>query len=273
MPAGVGIGLRTPHHGALAATRPALDFLEVHSENFFGGGAALATLLGLREDYAVSLHGVGLSLGGTDPLDEEHLARLAALAARCEPLFVSEHLAWGSFSGRHANEQLPMPYTGEAVAHLAARIARVQEALGREILVENVTAYHRFPESTLAEAEFVVEVCRRAGCRLLLDVNNVHVNAANHGFDAGAFIAAIPPGLVAEVHLAGHEASDGLLVDTHAAPVDEAVWALYARTLRRFGPVPTLVERDAALPPLPELVAEAHRARRAMHAAREAVPA
>lgn len=272
MPAPVGIGLRTPHHGAFAATRPALGFIEVHSENYFGGGAPRAWLARVRTDYAVSLHGVGLSLGGTDPLDEEHLARLADLVSVCDPLFVSEHLSWGSFRGRHANELLPMPFTREAVRHFAARIARVQDRLRRRILVENVSAYWRFPEADMDEAQFVAEVAAASGCAILLDVNNVAVNAANHGGDPRRFLEAIPVGAVAEIHLAGHERVDGIVLDTHAAPVDEAVWTLYADAVARFGSVPTLVERDAKLPPLETLVAEAHRAAEVMAAA-ELVPA
>lgn len=272
MPAPVGIGLRAPHHGAFAASQPALGFIEVHSENYFGGGAPRAWLARVRADYAVSLHGVGLSLGGPDPLDEEHLGRLAGLVSACDPLFVSEHLSWGSLGGRHANELLPMPFTREAVTHLAARIGRVQDRLGRRILVENVSAYWRFPEGAMEEAQFVAEVAAASGCAILLDVNNVWVNAANHGGDPRRFLEAIPAGMVAEMHLAGHERVDALVLDTHAAPVAESVWALYADAVARFGPVPTLVERDANLPPLETLVAEAHRAAAVM-AAVEPVPA
>ena len=258
----IGIGLRAPHYRALAERAPALDLLELHAENFFcEGGAAPAWLARLRERYALSVHGVGLSLGSADPLDEEHLARLAALVARFEPALVSEHLSWSSFGGRHANELLPLPCTGEAVAHVAARIAHVQERLGRAILIENVSAYARFPESSIAEWEFVSEVARRAGCRVLLDVNNVWVNGANHGFDPARYVDAIDGALVGEFHVAGFGHGTHGLVDTHAAPVAEPVWNLYAHAVARMGPRPTIVERDANIPPLEELLAEAARAR------------
>ena len=263
MAAPVGIGLRAPHYAALAERRPELGFLEVHSENYFGGGAPLAWLQRFRRDYPLSLHGVGLSLGSADPLDEGHLAKLAALAARVDPMLVSEHLSWGSIDGRHANELLPLPFTEEAVIHVAARVQHVQERLGRRILVENVSQYHAFPESCLGEAQFVADVVRRAGCGLLLDVNNIHVNAMNLGVDAQAYLATIDPASVGEIHLGGHEESDGLLVDTHGAPVAEAVWQLYAAAIGRIGPRPTLIERDTRIPPLDELLAEAQRAREA----------
>ena len=259
---GVGIGLRAPHYRELAERRPALALLEVHSENFMGcGGAPLAWLERFRADYALSLHGVGLSLGSADPLDEAHLARLARLVERFEPALVSEHLAWSSIDGRHAHELLPLPYTEECAAHLARRIARVQDRLRRPILVENVTAYARWPQSAMPEWDFVAEVARRAGCGVLLDVNNVWVNAANHGFDPRRFLEAIPREAVGEFHLAGFEATPEGLVDTHGAPVAPEVWALHAAALERFGPCPTIIERDANIPPLATLLAEAARAR------------
>lgn len=260
-PAAVGIGLRAPHYQALARSRPALGFLEVHAENFFAeGGPALAALAGLRADYPVSLHGVGLSLGSAEGIDTEHLERLARLERRIEPWAVSEHLSWSRAAGRHANDLLPLPFTREAVEVVAANVQRVQERLGRRILVENVSAYLAWPEDEMAEWDFVEAVARRCGCGVLLDVNNVFVNAANHAFDARAYLDAIDPRLVDEVHLAGHERLEGLLIDTHAAPVSEEVWSLYEHALRRMGPRPTLIERDAAIPPLPALLAEARRA-------------
>lgn len=260
LPARVGIGLRAPHYAGLAERRPPLAFLEAHSENFFGGGAAVAWLERMRALYPLSLHGVGLSLGSCDPLDERHMARLDALVRRFEPLFVSEHLSWSSFGGRHANDLLPLPFSEEAIAHVAGRIGAMQDRLGREILVENVSAYVRLDPSAMPEWAFVSEVVRRAGCKLLLDVNNVWVNAVNHGFDPADFLAAIDPASVAEIHLAGHERAEGLLVDTHAAPVADEVWALYARAIARLGPKPTLIEWDADIPPLDVLLAEAGRA-------------
>ncbi len=253
-----GIGLRAPHYAEIARRRPPLAFLEVHSENYFGeGGQPLAWLERLRADYALSLHGVGLSLGGADPLDETHLARLEALARRFEPALVSEHLAWSSALGRHANDLLPLAFTPEAVARVVARVQAVQERLGRPILVENVSSYLEFADSVLCEWEFVAEVVRRSGCGVLLDVNNVWVSAANHGFDPRRYLAAIEPASVAEIHLAGFEAVGGLLIDTHGARVSAEVWDLYDEALARFGPRPTLVEWDTNIPELDVLLAEA----------------
>lgn len=256
-----GIGLRTPHFEALADRRPALAFIEVHSENYFAdGGPALAWLERFRADYPVSLHGVGLSLGSADPLDRTHLARLARLAARIEPALVSEHLCWSAIDGRHLNELLPLPYTEEALRTVCARVREAQDFLGRRILVENVSSYLRFASSTLAEGEFVAEVARRTGCAILLDVNNAYVNATNHGTDAREFLAAIDPATVGEIHLAGFTATEDGLIDTHGAPVSEPVWALYAETVARLGPVPTLIEWDTDIPALDVLLAEAARA-------------
>jgi len=257
-----GIGLRAPHHAEILRRRPALGFLEVHSENYFAaGGPALAGLERFRAAYPLSLHGVGLSLGSADPIDAGHLRRLAGLARRFEPLFVSEHLCWSSVDGRHANELLPLPYTEEALAHVVARIGAVQDALGRELLVENVSCYHAFAAAAMPEWEFVAEAARRSGCRLLLDVNNIWVNACNHGFDAREYLAAIPRGAVAEIHLAGYEEAEGLLIDTHGARVSEPVWALYAEAVARFGARPTLVEWDTDIPALDVLLEECERAR------------
>lgn len=271
-----GIGLRGPHVAALLERRPALAFVEVHSENYFGdGGPALAALERVRAEWPVSLHGVGLSLGSVDPVDARHLAKLERLVARIEPLLVSEHLSWSAFGGVHANDLLPLPFDEEAVVHVAARIARVQDALGRPLLVENVSRYHAFASSTMGEAQFVAEVVRRSGCRLLLDVNNVWVNAVNHGLDPHAYLAALDGATIDEIHLAGHERTAQGLLDSHAAPVSAEVWALYREAVERFGPRRTLVEWDAALPPLATLVAEAATAERiAGEAARsEAMPA
>lgn len=260
-PARAGIGLRTPHFEALAALRPPLSFIEVHSENYFAdGGPALAWLERFRADYAVSLHGVGMSLGSADPLDRGHLARLARLAGRIEPALVSEHLCWSSVGGVHLGELLPLPCTEEALAHVCDRVSAVQEALGRRILVENVSAYVRFAASTIPEGEFVAEVARRTGCGVLLDLNNAWVNAVNHDTDVRAFLEAIDPASVGEIHLAGYEATPDGLVDTHGAPVCAEVWALYEETIARLGPVPTLVEWDTDIPALGALLAEAGRA-------------
>jgi uncharacterized protein (UPF0276 family) len=255
----VGVGLRAPHLEEILERRPALGFVEVHSENYFG--AAAATLDRVRRDYAVSLHGVGLSLGSADPLDHRHLAKLDRLARRIDPLFVSEHLSWSRIDGRHANELLPMPFTVAAAIHVASRIAEAQERLGRRLLVENVSAYHAFPGAELEEREFVAEVIRRSGCALLLDVNNIHVNAANFGFDPRRYLGAVDAARVEQYHLGGHEARGDLLVDTHAARVSRPVWSLYREAVERIGPRPTLIEWDAALPPLDTLLDEARAAR------------
>ncbi len=260
--ASFGIGLRAPHYAAILERRPALDFLEVHSENFFcAGGAALDWLERFRSAYPLSFHGVGLSLGSADPLDERHLARLDALARRFEPALVSEHLSWSSFGARHANDLLPLPYTEEALAHVVERIERVQERLARAILVENVSSYVQLAHPGIPEWEFVSEVARRSGCGVLLDVNNVWVNSVNHGFDARRYIAAIDPRAVGEIHLAGFERQGGLLVDTHGARVSADVWALYDAALARIGPRPTLVEWDTDIPALDVLLDEARIAR------------
>jgi len=261
LPLAAGIGLRAPHVREVLATRPAVPWFEVHSENYFAdGGPTLAVLDRIRGDYPVSLHGVGMSLGSTDPLDRDHVAKLSRLIARVEPAIVSEHLCWSGVGGHHFNDLLPLPYTDEALDHVCARVARVQDLLGCEIAVENVSAYVAHRESTMTEAQFVADVARRTGCRLLLDVNNVYVNAVNHGFDADLYIAAIPPGTVAEYHLAGFETNGTCLIDTHGAPVAADVWALYARTVARIGPRPTLIEWDTALPAFAVLEGEARTA-------------
>ena len=260
---GAGIGLRTPHVRQVRDERPAVPWLEVHSENYYAdGGPALAALLRIRADYPLSLHGVGMSLGSTDPLDRTHLGKLARLIARTEPALVSEHLCWSGVGGRALNDLLPLPYTEEALAHVCARVAEVQDFLGRELLVENVSSYLAFADATIPEWEFVAAVTRRTGCKLLCDVNNIHVNAVNHSFDADVYLAALPRDAVAEIHLAGFEATDTCLIDTHGAPVAPEVWALYRRAIARFGPVPTLIEWDTDIPPLATLLAEAATAQR-----------
>jgi len=263
-----GIGLRAPHYEAIARTRPRLSFLEVHSENFFGdGGPPLAWLERFRADYALSLHGVGLSLGTAGALDDTHLAKLEALVERFEPALVSEHLCWSAIGGRFANDLLPLPYTREALANVVSQIGRVQERLGRRILVENVSSYLEFEASTIPEWEFVAEAARASGCGILLDVNNIHVNSVNHGFDALAYLDAIPAAAVEEIHLAGYEESEGMLIDTHGARVSPEVWTLYDAALERLGPRPTLIEWDTDIPELDVLLAEAARATRSLERA------
>jgi uncharacterized protein (UPF0276 family) len=243
----------------------------VHSENFFGaGGAPLDWLERFRAAYPLSLHGVGLSLGSCDPLDERHLASLEALVRRCEPMLVSEHLSWSSFGGVHANDLLPLPYTEESLGHVVERIERVQERLARRILVENVSSYVTFEHSTIPEWEFVSEAARRSGCGILLDVNNVWVNSVNHGLDARRYIASIDASLVGEIHLAGFERAGELLIDTHGVRVSAEVWALYAATIERTGARPTLVEWDTDIPALDVLLDEARIARTHLAGAKRA---
>lgn len=263
LPARAGIGLRDPHHRQVLAELPAVGWLEVHSENFFGpGGQPLRVLEAVRRHYPLSLHGVGMSLGSSDELSLRHLGKLKALVDRLEPAAISEHLCWSSVNGRFLNDLLPLPYTEEALAHVVTRIDRMQEVLGRTIMVENVSSYLRFAASALPEWEFLAEVSRRSGCAILLDVNNIHVSAANHGFDARAYLRGIPREAVGEIHLAGYSEVDDFLVDTHSRPVQEVVWRLYAEALQRFGPVATLIEWDNDIPRLEVLVAEAAKADR-----------
>lgn len=276
LPARAGIGLRGPHIDELLARKPALDWLEVHSENYFGdGGRALRQLELVRADYALSLHGVGLSLGSTDPLNQNHLTKLKRLAERVEPHSISEHLCWSSVGGRFLNDLLPLPYSEEALATVCCNISQAQDFLGRRLLIENVSSYIQFRDQALDEWDFLAEVARRCDCDILLDVNNIYVSAMNHGFDAQRYLAAIPPQRVAEIHLAGHErdvdgdgsGGDDFLIDTHSRPVCEAVWSLYADALARFGPRPTLVEWDADLPTLDVLIGEAAKAQVLLDAA------
>jgi hypothetical protein len=238
------------------------DWFEVVSENFMiRGGRPLAVLERARAAAPVVLHGVSLSLGSTDPLDERYLAELRALVARVEPAWVSDHLCWGGVGGHHAHDLLPLPYTEEALAHVAGRVRAVQDRLGRRILVENVSSYLTFTHSTMPEWTFLAAVAEEADCGILLDVNNVYVSAVNHGFSAEEYVDALPAGRIGQIHLAGHSDKGTHLLDTHDHPVVPAVWALYRRAVERFGRVSTLVEWDDRIPPLEEVLAEAERAR------------
>lgn len=271
----VGIGWRQPHYETLLAERPALGFIEVHSENFFAdGGLTLAVLDAGRAAYDVSLHGVGLALGSAAGLDERHLARLARLVERVQPRWVSDHACFARVgSGLHAADLLPIPFNDESLAVMACHVDQVQQRLGRAMLVENISAYVGWAGDTLAEPEFFNALTQRSGCGLLLDVNNLFVNARNAGLapDAAAreamrWVDAIRPGSVGEIHLAGHcEQADGLVIDDHGGRVRDEVWQVYEHALRRFGPTPTLIEWDTAVPELEVLLAEAGRAR-ARHA-------
>lgn len=253
-----GIGLRTPHYRELLDTLPPTGWLEVHSENYFGdGGQPHHFLTRLRQHYPLSVHGVGLGLGSAAPLEIAHLEKLRTLIERYEPFLVSDHICWGRAEGRHLNDLLPLPYTEEALAHFCERVDVVQNAIGREMLVENVSSYLRYAHSTIPEWQFVAEVTRRTGCGLLLDINNVYVNAVNHGFDAREYLDAIPGDAVREIHLAGFDDSGPCLIDTHGTPVCDAVWELYAHTIRRIGGRPTLIEWDTDIPALSVLLQHA----------------
>jgi uncharacterized protein len=263
-PQRAGIGLRGPHLAAVVASPPAVGFLEVHPENYMGGGPALCALERLRRDRPISLHGVGLSLGGTDGVDAGHLDRLAALVDRLNPLLVSEHLSWSIVEGVYLNDLLPLPYTEEALEVTARHIDKVQLRLGRPILVENPSSYLRYRHSTIEEPAFLAELARRTGCGLLCDISNIHVSGRNLGFDPLAYLAELPGAAIGEFHLAGHSINDvdgqEILIDDHGAAVAEPVWALYRAAITRFGRRPTLVEWDSRLPDLAVLLGEAAKA-------------
>lgn len=274
IPARAGIGLRSDHYRAVQECLPNVGWLEVHSENYFdANGAALACLKQVRANYPISLHGVGLSLGSTDPLNRAHLAQLKTLIETIEPGFISEHLSWSSVGGRYINDLLPLPYTEEALAHFTQRVQQTQDLLGRRLLIENPSSYLRYVHSTIPEHEFLLAVARVSGCGILLDVNNVYVSAINHRWDAQHYIDALPAHLVMEMHLAGHVQKHingvDLLIDSHNQPVAEPVWKLYGHAAQRFPGTPTLIEWDSDLPPLAVLVAESERAQRMMTGAEE----
>jgi uncharacterized protein (UPF0276 family) len=267
MPCSAGIGLRAPHYGEILATRPHVGWFEAHSENYFGeGGQPLYFLERVRSLYPLSLHGVGLSLGSADPLDREHLRQLKSLVARFEPALVSEHLSWGAVAGRHFNDLLPLPYTEEALGIVSAHVRQTQDFLGRQILIENISAYLQFRHATMAEPDFIAALVSASGCGVLLDVNNLHVNAVNHGIDPLAYLERIPLQAVMEIHLAGFDSAAGMLIDTHGKGVAEPVWELYRHALARCGPTPTLIEWDTDIPALPVLLDEAGRAQEMLEA-------
>jgi hypothetical protein len=260
---GHGIGLRPPHYRqVLADGAPGIDWFEVISENFLApGGPPRRILRAVRERFPVVLHGVSMNLGSADPLDLAHLDRLRALCAEIEPALVSDHLCFTGVDGATGHDLWPLPSTRAALEHLVARVHAAQERLGRQLLVENVSAYVRYAHADMAEHELLAELTRRTGCGLLLDVNNVFVSAQNLGFDAEAYLAGLPVDAVKQIHLAGHRDCGTHLLDTHDEPVRDEVWALYATATERFGAVPTLIERDDKLPPLAALVDEAQQAR------------
>lgn len=269
IPSCAGIGLRFPHHQAVLDERPKVGWLEVHTENYMGGGAPLRYLDAIRRDYPVALHGVGLSLGSADDLDTIHLQRIRNAVERIEPGLVSEHLSWSFAAGDYLGDLLPLPLTEEALGVVCEHVDRVQLYLGRRILIENPSSYLRFAYSTIPEWEFLTAVASRTGCGILCDVNNIYVTASNHGFDASRYLAALSPADVVEFHLAGHAARElaggvTLRIDDHGSRVAPAVWALYDEALRRFGPRPTLIEWDTDVPALDVLLDEAKTASRAI---------
>ena len=259
---GIGIGLRAPHYAELLRRERCVDWLEAHSENYFGdGGYDLHVLTRLRERYSISLHGVGLGLGSAKGSSAEHLLRLERLVRRVEPFLVSEHLCWNAVDGRVMNDLLPLPMTRAALDLVTSRVAQMQDILQRRVLIENVSSYVRFAGDDYDEAGFLNALATRSGCGILLDVNNLYVNQLNHGVDAAAQIDAIAPRHVEEIHLAGHLVTDLAVIDHHGARVDDAVWALYERALRHCGSVATLIEWDTDVPALDVLLDEANRAR------------
>ncbi len=272
LPVTVGVGLKSEHFEAITDRWPPVGFFEIHAENYFVAGGPMHHYLSrIRERYELSIHGVGLSIGGEDPLDRGHLRALRGLLDRYEPAVFSEHLAWSSHAGTYFNDLLPVPYDGRTLARVCTHIAQAQEILNRQILLENPATYIEFAQSTFAEAEFISEIVRRTGCGLLLDVNNVYVACCNHGRDVYEYLSALPLDAVGEIHLAGFERQtdslgDPLLIDNHGCAVDAAVWSLYAWVLERTGAQATLIEWDNDVPSLDRLCDEAGRAMAVLNA-------
>ncbi len=259
---GFGLGLRTVHYEEILAGHPGVDWFELLSENYLiPGGKPLRYLDRIRADYPVVMHGVSLSIGSSDPLDQDYLRALKALADRVSPHWISDHLCWTGVGGKNTHDLLPLPYTEEALDQVVARVHAVQDALGRRILLENVSSYVSYRDSELTEWEFLAEIARRADCLILLDVNNIYVSAYNHGFDADEYLAGIPAERVQQIHVAGHSNCGDHIIDTHDADVIDPVWDLYAKAIARLGPVSTMIERDDHIPPLADLVSELDRAR------------
>jgi len=265
IPAKAGIGLRFPHHQAVIDTRPDIAWLEIHTENYMGGGAPARCLEAIRRDYPISCHGVGLSLGSAQCLDRAHLERIRRTIERFEPGLVSEHLSWSIIGGHYLADLLPLPMTEEALEVMCRHVDQTQAYLQRRILIENPSSYLRYRHSTIPECEFLAAVAARTGCGILCDVNNIFVSASNHGWDPHAYLAALPPVAIGEIHLAGHtvrQLDDGkvIRIDDHGARVIPEVWMLYAEALDRFGPIPTLIEWDTNIPALDVLLGEGGRA-------------
>jgi len=259
---GYGVGLRRQHYSHVLETRPSVDWFEVISENFMvAGGRALEVLEGVRASYPIAMHGVSLSIGSTDPLNRDYLRQLRDLARRFEPAWISDHLCWTGVGGRNLHDLIPLPYTDEALRHVVARIREVQDILERPLLIENVSSYMAFADSTMTEWEFISTIADEADCGILLDLNNIFVSAFNHRFDANEYVDAVPAERVVQYHLAGHSDHGTHLLDTHDHPICDAVWALYERAARRFGAVSAMVEWDDNIPEFAELARIADRAR------------
>ena len=259
---GFGLGLRIPHYDEILATRPQVDWFEVLSENYLvPGGKPLYYLERIRANYPVVMHGVSLSIGGTDPLNRDYLKQLKALADRIEPRWISDHLCWTGVGGLNLHDLMPLPYTEEAVQHVVSRVKQVQDFLGRRILLENVSSYVTYKQSQLTEWEFLAHIAEQADCLILLDINNIYVSSFNHGFDPAEYLNGIPIERVRQFHLAGHQNCGNYIVDTHDHPIINPVWALYETAVKRFGSVSTMIERDDNIPPLKELLAELNHAR------------
>lgn len=258
---GHGVGLRTRHYSQFLSEKPAIDWVEAISENFMGqGGRPLKVLEQTRRDRPVVLHGVGLGIGSTAAFDQNYLREWKELIARIEPALVSDHLCWGAHGSRFVHDLLPLPFTEEALAHVVERVKQVQDFLGRQILLENVSSYMVYPQSTMTEWEFLSSIAERADCGILLDLNNIYVSARNHGFSADDYVNGVPVERVAQYHLAGHLDRGDILIDTHEGHVSEPVWELYRKAVRRFGEVPTLIEWDTGVPELSTLLAESDKA-------------
>lgn len=254
---GYGLGLRVDHYDEILESNPPIDWFEVLSENYMiEGGRPLRYLARVRERYPVVMHGVSLSIGSTDPLNLDYLRRLKQLATTIEPAWISDHLCWTGVGNVNLHDLMPLPYTEEALQHVAARVRQVQDFLGSRILLENVSSYVEFHDSSMTEWEFLGEIAQRADCLILLDVNNIYVSGHNHGFDAHQYLAGIPAERVQQIHIAGHENQGNLIIDTHDAAIIDPVWSLYAEAIRRFGPVATMIERDDHIPALDVLIAE-----------------
>lgn len=263
---GFGLGLRIDHFHHVLEHRPAVDWFEITSENFMvAGGKPKYFLHAIREHYPMVMHGVSLSIGSTDSLDHDYLRALKTLMQEVQPAWVSDHLCWTAVDGLNSHDLVPLPYTEEAIAHVAGRVQQVQDFLGRQILLENVSSYLSFAESQLTEWEFLNAVAERADCRILLDINNIYVSGRNHGFDPMSYINAIAPARVQQFHLAGGTDYGTYVIDTHDQDVSDPVWALYAAALQRFGAVSTMIERDGNIPGFADLFAELEQARRIAH--------